>query len=85
MDPPCPEELVGSLAVVPLPDGAPDETITPLYDSPLKDALLGRYGIEVPVIPWPACPQRVVRISAQLYNRLEHYELLARALHELLF
>jgi len=82
--PPCPEEMVGSLAVVPLPDGSLDEAITPLYGSSLQDALLGQHKIEVPIIPWPASPKRVVRLSAQLYNRPEDYEELARALRELL-
>jgi isopenicillin-N epimerase len=32
------------------------------------------------VMSWPAAPRRLVRISAQLYNRREHYERLAQAL-----
>jgi isopenicillin-N epimerase len=35
---------------------------------------------EIPVIPWPAPPKRLIRISAQLYNSLPQYRQLARAL-----
>jgi isopenicillin-N epimerase len=38
----------------------------------------------VPIIPWPAPPKRVLRISAQLYNSLPQYEKLGRALASLL-
>jgi len=49
----------------------------------MQDTLLERYGIEVPVIPWPAAPQRLVRLSAQVYNTLDQYQLLADALRDL--
>ena len=76
---PCPEDMLGSMASVPLPDsGAPVRP--PLFIDPLQDALLDRFGIEVPVIPWPARPRRLIRVSAQLYNRVEQYERLADAL-----
>ena len=81
MEPPCPDELIGSLASVPLPDGASTEPpLTPLYLDPLQDRLLENHAIEVPVIPWPAPPRRLLRISAQLYNTLSQYRRLARAL-----
>lgn len=73
--PPCPESMVGSLAVVPLPDGSCIE---------LQAALLERYHIEVPIIPYPTNSSRQVRISAQLYNHLQQYEYLAYALISLL-
>lgn len=76
---PCPDNMIGSLATVTLPDGAPN---TALID-PLQDALFAR-GIEVPVMTWPAPPRRVLRISAQLYNHPSHYDALATALCELL-
>jgi isopenicillin-N epimerase len=79
--PPCPEEWCGSLASVPLPDATCSAPPTsPLYADPLQDWLLEKYQIEVPVIPWPAPPKRLLRISAQLYNALPQYEQLARAL-----
>ena len=82
--PPCPDEMIGSLAAVPLPDGDPGDLRPPLYIDPVQDALLSRFGIEVPIVPWPASPARVIRISAQVYNRLEQYERLAAALGEIL-
>ncbi len=85
IDPPCPEESIGSMASVPLPDVRETERASPpLYIDPLQDQLLARYSIEVPVIPWPGFPKRLLRISAQLYNSREQWELLAGALRELL-
>ncbi len=78
---PSPDSMIGSLAALPIPDAA-ELTVpkSPLYVDALQEALLTRHGIEVPVIPWPAPPRRVLRISAQLYNHLGHYEQLAAAL-----
>jgi len=77
---PCPEEMIGSLAAVPLPDGDGAPPVSPLYLSPLQDALLDRYAIEVPIVPWPAPPKRLVRVSCQAYNDRADYERLAGAL-----
>jgi isopenicillin-N epimerase len=73
--PPCPETMLGSLATVPLPNGSYIE---------LQDALLEKYQIEVPIVPFPESPHRLVRISAQIYNTLEQYEYLGQALLTLL-
>ncbi|HSP80705.1 MAG TPA: aminotransferase class V-fold PLP-dependent enzyme [Myxococcaceae bacterium] len=81
--PPCPEEMVGSMAAIPLPDGFPTEP-PPLGIDPLQDRLLFEHGIEVPVIPWPRAPHRLVRLSAQLYNSHSEYQRLADALAALL-
>ena len=78
---PCPEELIGSLASIPIADAADDGApASPLYADPLQDKLRLRHRIEVPIIPWPAPPKRLLRISAQLYNSLPQYRLLAEAL-----
>ncbi|MFZ2643328.1 MAG: aminotransferase class V-fold PLP-dependent enzyme [Verrucomicrobiia bacterium] len=78
---PCPEELIGSLASIPIADAADDGVpASPLYADPLQDKLRLRHRIEVPIIPWPAPPKRLLRISAQLYNSLPQYRLLAEAL-----
>jgi isopenicillin-N epimerase len=77
---PCPEEMIGALAAVPLPDGDAGPPVSPLYLSPLQDALLERFAIEVPIVPWPAPPKRLVRVSCQAYNDRADYERLAAAL-----
>ena len=79
---PCPEDMIGSLATVPLPDAASGVGYGPLANDPLADRLLQRHAIEVPVFPWPAPPRRWLRISAQLYNTSADYERLASALTE---
>ena len=83
--PPCPDELIGSLASMPLPDAAESAPqSSPLYLDPLQETLLREYSIEVPIIPWPAPPKRWVRISAQLYNRESQYARLGEALRVLI-
>jgi isopenicillin-N epimerase len=73
--------MIGALAAVPLPDAAPDALPRlPFNEYPLQDALRTRHEIEVPIVPWPAAPRRMLRLSAQLYNSLPQYENLARAL-----
>jgi isopenicillin-N epimerase len=85
IDPPCPDECIGSMASMPLPDGGDAGQITsPFYSDPLQDQLRARYAIEVPIIPWPEYPQRLLRISAQWYNARAQWQLLARALREAL-
>ncbi len=76
---PCPESMVGSLAAVPLPDqerpGAP-----PMGLDPLQVRLFDHHRIEVPLPLWPTPQKRLLRISAQLYNRREQYVRLADVL-----
>ena len=80
---PAPDDMLGSMAAIPLPDGEAYVT-TSLYGDPLQDALLFDHGIEVPIVPWPRAGNRVLRVSAQLYNAIEDYEKLADALDALL-
>ena len=54
-----------------------------LYGSPLQERRY-EHGIEVPIVPWPAVPDRLVRISGALYNEVEQYVELAQALEEIL-
>lgn len=67
--PDAPDQMLGSMASIILDDGPPDELREWLYDE---------CAIEVPVMAWNG--RRIVRISAQLYNRIEEYERLADAL-----
>jgi isopenicillin-N epimerase len=84
ISPPCPDEMIGSLAAVPLPDmaAADIKKISNGLD-PLRGKLLREHGIEVPVFPWPAPPKRWLRVSAQLYNSLPQYEKLAGVLEKI--
>jgi isopenicillin-N epimerase len=75
---PAPDEMIGSLASIRVPDG-PTEVGWRRVD-PLQRRLFDDWSIEVPVMTWPAAPRRLLRISTQLYNRREHYERLAQAL-----
>ena len=82
--PPTPDSMVGSLASLPLPDGRKEPSPSPLYLDPLQVRLMAESAIQVPIMPWPAPPRRLLRVSAQVYNTLEQYEKLARALVRLL-
>ncbi|MEA2622020.1 MAG: isopenicillin-N epimerase [Chloroflexota bacterium] len=90
----APDDLLGSMATIaipddldpratdPLPDADPDVT---LADDPLNHDLVERDRIQVPVYAWPARPalgpsRRFLRISAQRYNDLDDYRRLADGL-----
>lgn len=82
---PAPDSMIGALAAIPLPDAPPGTPgRKPVYQDLLQDDLVDRFRIQVPVMPWPASPRRLLRVSAQLYNRIDQYERLAVALGELL-
>lgn len=78
---PAPAQMLGSMASIPLPPAAATEGAV---TDPLQDQLMEEYGIEVPVFYWPRPPERWLRVSAQIYNRREQYELLGGALQEML-
>ncbi|OJH40996.1 aminotransferase class V-fold PLP-dependent enzyme [Cystobacter ferrugineus] len=77
--PHCPEDMVGAMATVALPDGGMEVSVI-RGSEPLQDKLLFNHGVEVPVVVWPRPPQRHVRVSAQLYNSPADYQRLADAL-----
>ncbi|MCW5765469.1 MAG: aminotransferase class V-fold PLP-dependent enzyme [Phycisphaeraceae bacterium] len=92
VEPPAPEEMLGSMASVILPSHP-----TPLaerlaarptkYADALQDRLISQWRIQVPVIRHadPAAPGgawRSVRLSAQVYNTPAQYEYLAHALEQ---
>jgi isopenicillin-N epimerase len=72
---PAPDDMIGSLAAVPLPDGDA---------MALQNALFTDHHIEVPIPPWPAPPSRLIRVSAHLHNREEDYLALIAALRDVL-
>jgi isopenicillin-N epimerase len=71
---PCPDDMVGSMAALPLPDAGEGDAES------LHLKLQEKWRIEVPVLAWPAAPKRLVRVSAQIYNHRTQYERLADAL-----
>ncbi|HMC33384.1 MAG TPA: aminotransferase class V-fold PLP-dependent enzyme [Myxococcales bacterium] len=78
---PAPEEMLGSLASVPLPDAKGEMPLARgVFWHPLQRALLERHDIEVPVMPFPALPRQLIRISAQAYNSEDQFARLAAAL-----
>ncbi|HEV8141637.1 MAG TPA: aminotransferase class V-fold PLP-dependent enzyme [Methylomirabilota bacterium] len=79
--PPCPDTMVGSLASVVLPDG-PTADVFWRNPDPLQPRLFEGWGIEVPIVSFPAAPRRLVRVSAQLYNDRTQYVRLAEALRK---
>jgi isopenicillin-N epimerase len=80
--PPCPDEMIGAIASVPLPPELSSyEPEGQVREWPvLQDILCDRFNIEVPVIPWYPPFKQLVRVSAQVYNTLEQYNYLAKAL-----
>ncbi|MFY7804763.1 MAG: aminotransferase class V-fold PLP-dependent enzyme [Limnoraphis robusta] len=70
---PCPDEIIGSMATIILPDKI--QLITKL-----QEKLWQQFKIEVPVIPWDNQPQKLLRISAQVYNKKSDYHKLTQAL-----
>ncbi|MHB8419528.1 MAG: aminotransferase class V-fold PLP-dependent enzyme [Myxococcales bacterium] len=66
---PCPEDMLGSMAAVPLPDGDGERLQADLFER----------GFEVPIFPWPRAGMRVLRVSMPAYAELEEVERLASA------
>ena len=84
LEPVGPEEMLGSMAAVRLPDEEskpldPSEQDMLYGDTRYHDRLLERFSIEVPIYHWPAPPRMLLRISAQAYNHPAQYERLAEA------
>jgi len=79
--PGAPDHMLGAMAAVPIAPRTSQEQQQPTkYHDPLQDRLIAKFGIQVPIIPFPAPPVRYVRLSAHLYNTLEQFAYLADAL-----
>jgi isopenicillin-N epimerase len=84
--PVCPEEMLGSLAAVTLPDGVSGLLPEPAVSPPLPRlgrTLLEQFGIEVPVYYWQDQTSAILRISAQAFNAIGDYVRLAEVLERL--
>lgn len=80
LEAPCPESMVGSIASIILPGRGNDDPNPVAFSDPLQGRLVIDHGIEAPVFAFGDPPQRLLRISAQLYNEAVEYEGLAEAL-----
>jgi len=74
---PAPDEMLGSMAALPLAGGPPP---APLQTDPLQDRLWREHRIEVPMLTAPDGESRLIRLSAQAYNDPGDFALLAEAL-----
>ncbi len=79
----CPDSMLGSLATVKIPNDPQGNNANTFRRSPLQMALRER-GFHVPIVSFPECPQRLARVSAQIYNHEAQYQELAQHLKELL-
>jgi isopenicillin-N epimerase len=79
-DTPCPESMIGSMASLPLPQASPGSPAQRLDHKGLHDWFRAR-GVETWLY---AEPVLLLRLSAQLYNDLDQFKLLARLLEEAL-
>jgi isopenicillin-N epimerase len=81
--PPCPDAMIGAMVSVVLPRDAPDLGTPSGPFDPLQEALFTRYRIDVPVFPFPAGPQKLVRVSTPAYVTSADVTRLVSALAEL--
>jgi hypothetical protein len=88
-----PDAMIGSMVALPLPvDGplggaAAEDQSSPLEADPLQTAIYDRFGIEVPIGPFPVPaaessdpPTRVIRVSIALHNDRDDVDRLVAAL-----
>jgi isopenicillin-N epimerase len=80
---PCPEAMLGSMASLPLPEARPGSPVARLDQDGLA-AWTRERGIESWFFPWACAGEKVVRISAQLYNHEDQYRELAALVAEAL-
>lgn len=78
IEPPAPQDMIGSMATIILPD--------PAGGTPLDwERMYREFRVQVPLMDWPReAPRPLVRISAHLHNHPDHYTRLAHALQALL-
>jgi isopenicillin-N epimerase len=76
---PNPDKMIASMASIPLWDVSNSDLSAELLHKQLRE----QFKIQVPIIPWES-NQKMIRISAQIYNDLSQYEHLAKVLKQIL-
>lgn len=78
---PAPESMIAALATVPLPGTGNHLPFGMAHPDPLL-RFLHEKRFEVVVAPWPSPPERILRISAHVYNEESQYDALAQAVFD---
>jgi isopenicillin-N epimerase len=79
---PCPQEMLGSLATLPLPAGFSGKPRTGKVDDE-QARLFDEFGIEVPLIRMGRPEKRWFRVATQIYNSAAEFEYLGVVLREM--
>lgn len=79
---PCPEAMLGAMATLELPAKFQGRRKTQKID-PEQQRLYDRFRIELPLVRFGSPERRYFRVCAHVYNHLEEYAYLARALRQL--
>jgi isopenicillin-N epimerase len=79
---PCPEEMLGAMATLPLPLRFQGVPRSGKIDSE-QELLYDRFRVEVPLVRVGQPERRYFRVSAHIYNSLPEYEYLAQAFSRL--
>ncbi len=83
--PPAPDSMIGSLSAIFLPQHDLDRHARLMarpsqYHDALQDRIVDAHHVQVPIWSVAGRPERLIRLSAQVYNSKAQYEYLARAL-----
>ncbi len=87
IQPPAPDSMIGCLTSIFLPPHDADRHARLMarpskYHDALQDAIVDKHRIQVPIWSVAGKPERIIRLSAQVYNTKPQYEYLAAALHQ---
>lgn len=74
---PCPESMIANLVSFPLKDTSSPAPVKFNQLDELQERLFHEHNIELFVTYWPQHPNRLFRISPQIYNTFYQYQLLA--------
>jgi isopenicillin-N epimerase len=77
---PLPPEMIANMTAFTLPPSSDETPVSAFGTDPLQVKLIENHHVEIPIFPWPAAPERVLRVSAQLYNDENDLEALVTAL-----
>jgi isopenicillin-N epimerase len=77
---PCPDHLLASMATLPLPEPFQQRAFNGERFDPLQSELYEKARVELPIVRWGKPLRRWLRLSAQAYNTMGEYGVLAESL-----